>query len=77
MVPHWNEGRLAISSIQHKFKLSFNSRLSTEENGKKTQVDIYSDEKISSLIDYSMNSMDKNNDGFITFSEFIRVGKKE
>lgn len=58
------------------FELSINQCLSAEENGKKVQVDIYSDEKIASLIDYSMNSMDKNNDGFITYHEFRRTGQK-
>lgn len=40
-------------------------------------MEIYTDEKIANLVDYSMTSMDKNKDGFISFSEFIRSGKKE
>lgn len=56
--------------------INFNRSVSAEEHGKKVQVEVYTDEQIANLVDFSLESMDANKDGFISYFEFIRKVKK-
>jgi len=42
-----------------------------EKDGKKEPTEVYSDEQITSTVDFVINQMDKDKDGYISYTEFI------
>lgn len=55
-------------------ELSFNV---LEKDGKKEMSDAYTDEQITTTVDSVLGMMDKDKDGFISYSEFMKSEQAE
>lgn len=49
-------------------------QLNLENDGKKEMSEAYTDKQIEETIDQVLSLMDKDNDGFISYSEYISSG---
>lgn len=55
-----------------KYEINFSTKSTKlEKDGKKEAAESYTDEHIVSTIDPVLADMDKNNDGFISYQEYI------
>lgn len=50
--------------------------VNSEKDGKKVMSESYSDKHIASTVDRTMKSMDMDNDGFISYIEYMSRSEK-
>lgn len=51
--------------------------INVEKDGKKADSEVYSDEQITNVVDNVFSQMDKDNDGFISYTEFMTTNQQD